>query len=172
VKFNKFDEQTADHPDIKKGAISLKHVILNVRELTCVSYKTKLFRSLSGIPRVRNLRTSFVLSQAEFDLNKQAGLVVKVIKSVKKTTGFTCQQLNYEGQEIDVIVDSDAKSFVERKYPDRITQMVASDKQTVRITYDTKVIGARALFEKCFNSPLKLAAPQGSSELKSRKKHI
>jgi Cd2+-exporting ATPase len=172
MKFDKFNEQAADQPDIKKGAISLEHIILDVRGLTCVGCETKLFRSLSGIPRVRNLRASLMLSQAEFDLDKQAGLVVEVIKSVEKTTGFTCKRLKNEGQEIDVIVNSDAKYFVERKYPDGITRIVASGRQTVRITYDAKVIGARALLEKCFDSPLKLAAPRGSSELESGKKHV
>lgn len=170
--FDKFNEQAADHLDIEKGAIFLEHVVLDVQGLTCVGCETKLFRSLHGIPGVHNLRTSLVLSQAEFDLDRKAGLVVEVIKSVQTTTGFTCQQLSSKGQEIDVIVDGDAKTFAERKYPDGVTQMVASDKQTVRITYDAKVVRARALLKKCFDSPLKLAAFRGSSELESGKKHV
>lgn len=170
--FDQSNEQAAGHLDIEKGAILLEHVVLNVQGLTCVGCETKLFRSLHGIPGIHNLRTSLVLSQAEFDLDTKAGLVVEVIKSVEKTTGFTCQRLKNEGQEIDVIVDGDAKTFAERKYPDGVTQMVASDKQTVRITYDAKVVRARALLEKCFDSPLKLAAPRGSSELESGKKHV
>ena len=169
---DKSNEQEADHVDIEKGAMLLEHVILDVQGLTCVGCETKLFRSLQGIPGIRNLRTSLVLSQAEFDLDEKAGPVIEVIKSVETTTGFTCQRLKNEGQEIDVIVDGDAKAFVERKYPDGVTQMVASGKHTVRITYDAKVVGARALLEKCSDSPLKLAAPRGSSELESGKKHV
>lgn len=170
--FDKSEEQAADYLDIEKGAILLEHVVLDVQGLTCVGCETKLFRSLHGIPGVRNLRTSLVLSQAEFDLDEKAGPVVEVIKSVETTTGFTCQRLNNEGQEIDVIVDGDAKTFVERKYPNGVTQMVATDKQTVRITYDAKTVGARALLEKGFIGPLRLAAPRGSSELESGKKHV
>jgi len=170
--FDEFSKQAADQPDIEKGALFLEHVVLDVQGLTCVGCETKLFRSLQGIPGVRNLRTSLVLSQAEFDLDEKSGLVVEVIKSVEKTTGFTCQRLNNEGQEIDVIVDGDAKAFVESKYLNGVTQMVASDDQTVRITYDAKIIGARALLEKWADSPLKLAAPRGSSELESGKKHV
>lgn len=81
-----------------------------------------------------------MLSQAEFDLDGKSGLVVEVIKTVEKTAGFTCQRLNHEGQEIDIIVDGDAKIFVERKYLDGVTQMIAHDNQTVRITYDAKII--------------------------------
>ncbi|KAL8737137.1 MAG: hypothetical protein Q9181_001983 [Wetmoreana brouardii] len=170
--FDQSKEHAADHLDIEKGGNFLEHVVLNVQGLTCVGCETKLSRSLHGIPGVRNLRTSFMLSQAEFDLERKAGLVAEVIKSVETTTGFTCQRLNNERQEIDVIVDGDAETFARRKYPDGVTQMVASDKQTVRITYDAKVVGARVLVENCFDSPLKLAAPRGSSEFESGKKHV
>lgn len=169
---DELDEKVPDDRDIEKGALILEHVVLDVQGLTCVGCETKLFRSLRGIPGVRNLHTSLVLSQAEFDLDEKAGPVVEVIKSVEKTTGFACQRLNTEGQEVDVIVDGDAKAFVERKYPDGVTQMIATDKKIVRITYDAKIIGARALLEKCFNCPLTLAAPRGSSELESGKKHV
>ena len=170
--FDKSNEKAADHVDIEKGVMFLEHVVLDVQGLTCVGCETKLFRSLHGIPGVHNLRTSLVLSQAEFDLDETAGLVTELIQSVETTTGFTCQRLNNEGQEIDVTVDGDAQAFVERKYPDGVTQMVASGKQTVRITYDAKVVGARALLEKWSDRPLKLAAPRGSSELESGKKHV
>jgi len=170
--FENADEQVAIDPDIEKGAMFLKHVVLNVQGLTCVGCETKLFRSLQGIPGVCNPRTSLVLSQAEFDIDEKSGLVVEVIKSVEKTTGFTCHQLNNEGQEIDIVVDGDAKAFVERKYLNGVIQMIASDNQTVRITYDARVIGARGLLEKCADSPLKLAAPRGSTELESGKKHV
>ena len=168
----KSTKEAADHVDIEKGVMFLEHVVLDVQGLTCVGCETKLFRSLQGIPGIRNVRTSLVLSQAEFDLDEKAGLFVEVIKSVETTTGFTCQRLNNEGQEIDVVVDGDAKAFIERKYPDGVTQMVSSGKQTVRITYDAKVVGARVLLEKCSDSPLKLTAPRGSSELESGKKHV
>ena len=170
--FDKSSEQAANHLDIEKGAPFLEHVVLDVRGLTCTGCETKLFRSLHDIPGVRNLRTSLLLSQAEFDFDKKAGLVVKVVKSVETTTGFTCTRLHDEGEEIDIIVDGDAKAFVERKYPDGVTQMIASDKQSVRITYDAKIVGARALLVKCFDGPLKLAAPRGPSELESGKKLV
>ena len=169
---DKLDEKGTDRLDIEKGALPFQHVVLDVQGLTCVGCETKLLRSLRVIPGVRNLHTSLVLSQAEFDLDEKAGPLVEVINSVEKSTGFTCQRLNNEGQELDVTVNDDARVFVECKYPDGVTQMIATDKQTVRITFDAKIIGARALLENCFNSPLKLAAPRGSSELESGKKHV
>lgn len=170
--FDKFNEQAADHLDIEKGIIFLEHVILNVQELMCVGCEIKLFRSLHSISEVCNLCISLVLLQAEFNLDKKIDLIVEVIKSVKTTTGFTCQQLSSEEQEINIIVNDDAKTFAEHKYSDRVTQMVASDKQTIQITYDIKVIRVRALLKKCFDSSLKLITSQEFSELESKKKHI
>ncbi|KAL8906376.1 MAG: hypothetical protein Q9207_002088 [Kuettlingeria erythrocarpa] len=139
---NKFHEGGANHVDIERGAAFAEHVVLNVQGLTCVGCETKLSRSLQCIPGIHNLRTSLVLSQAEFDLEeKKACSVADIIKSVESSTGFTCQRLSHEGQTIEVIVDGDAKAFVERKYPDGVTQMLASGKQTVRITYDARVHG-------------------------------
>ncbi|KAK4996480.1 hypothetical protein LTR66_003917 [Elasticomyces elasticus] len=79
--------------------------------------------------------------------------VVEVIRSVEKTTGFACQRLNTEGQEVDVM-------------------LVAIDKQTVRITYDAKTIAIRSLLEHGFENPLKLAAPRGSSGIEKGKRHV
>ena len=166
------DAQVVNHPDIEKGATLLHHVVLSVRGLTCVGCETKLFRSLQGIPGVSNLRTSLVLAQAEFDLDPKSGPLTEIIKAVEKTTGFTCQRVNNEGHEIDVIIDGDTKAFAERKYLDGVTQMIAIDNQTVRITYDARIIGARALLESFGDISLKLAGPRASPELESGKKHV
>lgn len=170
--FENIDAQVLNHPDIEKGATLLNHVVLSVQGLTCVGCETKLFRSLQGIPGVSNLRTSLVLSQAEFDLNPKSGPVTEIIKTVEKTTGFTCQRVNNEGHEIDIIIDGDTKAFAERKYLDGVTQMVAIDNQTVRIMYDARIIGARALLESYGDISLKLAGPRASPELESGKKHV
>lgn len=169
--FTKHNERLrTDHIDSEKGLVA-EHVVLDVQGLTCVGCETKLLRSLQGIPGICNLRTSLVLSQAEFDLDHKAGPIADVIKAVGKDTGFVCQQLDTSGQEVDVVVD-DAKSFVERKYPDGVTQMVVADKHIIRIKYDATVIGARTLIEESFSEPLKLATPRGSSELESGKRHV
>lgn len=69
-----------------------------------------------------------MLLQAEFNLNKKTDLIIEVIKSVETTTDFIYQWLSSKKQEIDVLVNDDAKTFAEHKYFDRITQMVTSDK--------------------------------------------
>ena len=168
----KLDEKPVMDIDLEQDPSNLERVILDVQGLTCTGCETKLFRSLQSIPGIYRLQTSLVLSQAEFDLDEKAGSVDEVIKSVEKATGFACQRLNNEGQEVDVMVDGDAKAFVTQQYPHGVFQMTVIGKQVVRITYDGRIIGARALLRECFDSPLKLAAPRRSSELESGKSHV
>lgn len=170
--FDNTNRQGVNHSDIEKGALFLDRVVLDVQGLTCVGCETKLFRSLQGISGVTNLRTSLVLSQAEFDLDPKSGLVTEIIKTVEKTTGFTCQRVNNDGHEIEIVINGDTRAFAERKYLDGVTQMIAIDSQTVRITFDARIIGARTLLENYGDISLKLAGPRGSPELESGKKHV
>jgi len=94
--FNKFNKQIADHFNIKKDALLLEHVVLNIQKLMCIDCIIKLFRSLQSILKIHNLCISLVLFQVKFNLDEKFSLIVKVIKSVKKTTDFICQQLNNE----------------------------------------------------------------------------
>lgn len=158
--------------DLEQIPPNLEHVLLDVQGLTCTGCETKLYRSLQKIPGLYHIQTSLVLSQAEFDLDTMGGSVDDVIKNVQKATGFACQLLNSEGQELDVIVDDGAKSFAYRPYPKGVLQMTAVGKQIVRILYDGRMIGARALLDASFDRPLKLAPPRKSAELESGKKHV
>ena len=108
-------EENAGPPscgDVEKDSAWLRHVLLDVQGLTCTGCEAKLYRALTSLPGIYNVRTSLVLCQAEFDLNDNAGSVDEVTKSVTRLTGFTCQRLGTEGQEIDVIVDTDALSLI------------------------------------------------------------
>ena len=164
-------ERTSE-PDIEQGASVIQHVSLAVEGMTCVGCETKLIRALDCIPGVHNLNTSLVLSKAEFDLDEKAGVVDEVIKAVEKSTGFTCQRLNSDGQELDVLVNGDVQAFIERKYPEGIIQLSAIDKRTVRITFDPTIVGARAIVGNLFGDHLRLAAPRTSSDLETGQKHV
>lgn len=148
-----------------------EHVVLSVQGLTCVGCENKLYRSLNSIPGVRNLQTSLVLSQAEFDLDKGAALVDDVIRSVEKTTGFGCEKITNNGQHLDVVVVGEAADFVNQIKPVGILDMIELDKQTVRITYAAKVIGARDLLTR-FEDLIRLAPPRPHSALVAGNSHV
>jgi Cu2+-exporting ATPase len=50
--------------------------------------------------------------------------------------------------------------------------MVSLDKQTVRVTYDAKLIGARDLLENTFDAAISLAPPRPYAEHESGGKHV
>ncbi|KAL9118046.1 MAG: hypothetical protein Q9187_005413, partial [Circinaria calcarea] len=157
--------------DIEKGTATTEHVTLNVEGLTCVGCENKLFRSLNAIPGIHSLQTSLVMSQAEFDLDTDAGSVSEVIRKVAKATGFACQRVRTQGQSLDVLVPGDARNFINQERPYGVEEMVALDKQTVRITYDARLIGARDLLQNTFDAPIILAPPRPYAELESGGKH-
>ena len=169
-----YDENAGslDGNDVEKNSAGLRHVLLDIQGLTCTGCEAKLYRALTSLPGICNVRTSLVLSQAEFDLNDSAGTIDEVAKSVTRLTGFTCQQLGTGGQEIDVIVGTYPKNFVERQYPIGVLQMTAVGRETVRIAYDARVVGARTLLATSFGTPARLAPLRGSSEIQTGKKHV
>lgn len=158
--------------DIEKGTAMTEHVTLNVEGLTCVGCENKLFRSLNAIPGIHNLQTSLVMSQAEFDLDTDAGSVGEVIRDLTKATGFACQRIRTQGQSLDVLVPGDARNFINQGRPYGVEEMVALDKHTVRITYDARLIGARDLLDNTFDAPITLAPPRPHAELESGGKHV
>jgi len=158
--------------DVEKNPADLRQVLLDVQGLNCTGCEAKLYRALTYLPGVHNVRTSLVLSQAEFDLEHSAGPIDELARSITRLTGFTCQLLGTEGQEIDVIVDVDVRNFVERQYPPGVLQMSVTGKGTIRVAYDARVIGARTLLAHSFGTPLKFAPRRESSEIQTGKRHV
>ncbi|KAI9771885.1 MAG: hypothetical protein M1840_001655 [Geoglossum simile] len=158
--------------DIEKEITGAEHVVLSVQGLTCVGCENKLFRSLDSIPSVSNLQTSLVFSQAEFDLDMNATSVSNIIRSVERTTGFSCERIISEGQHLDVVVTGDPGDFVNQDHPTGVKDMVLLNRQTVRITYDAKIIGARDLFETSFHTSIQLAPPRPHPALAAGNMHV
>ncbi|MCJ1245511.1 hypothetical protein MMC30_002715 [Trapelia coarctata] len=158
--------------DLEKGNNIIEHVVLGVEGLTCVGCENKLIRSLEAIPSVRNLQTSLVLSRAEFDVDLNETSVCDVIRYVGRATGFSCQRVTMEGQELDILVPDDAKRFVTKKHPEGVKEMVPLGPHTVRITYDPEIIGARDLLEHNFDAAIQLAPPQLHPALAAGDRHV
>jgi Cd2+-exporting ATPase len=158
--------------DIEKASGIVERITLNVQGLTCAGCENKLVRSLNAIPGIHNLQTSLVMSQAEFDVDARAGSVDEIIRQVVRATGFACQRVHTQGQSLDILVPIDARDFVNQKRPHGVDGLVALEKQTVRITYNAKLIGARDLLEDTFNIPIGLAPPRPCAELESGSKDV
>ena len=121
---------------------------------------------------IRNVQTSLALSVAEFDLRLGSTSITDVIVFVEKATGFRCRHLATKGNSLDVVVAGNVASFMQQSLPGGVDSMIALEKQTIRITYDAKVIGARDLIDYAFDRPLQLAPYKPISAFQSEQQHI
>ncbi|KAM3471448.1 hypothetical protein MY5147_005814 [Beauveria neobassiana] len=158
--------------DVEDQGLGKEHVILSISGMTCTGCETKLSRTLASVPAVKDLKTSLVLSRAEFNLDLRLGSVAEVIKHLERTTEFKCERIQNQGSSLDLIIPGEPSKFIDQAWPDGIIEMVAVDKQTVRVTFDPKIVGARDLAEKTWREPFNLAPPRGDASLETGAKHV
>ncbi|OAA64760.1 ATPase, P-type, K/Mg/Cd/Cu/Zn/Na/Ca/Na/H-transporter [Cordyceps fumosorosea ARSEF 2679] len=174
---------TVGNPDTEAGLVAVadvedqghgrEHVILSVSGMTCTGCETKLSRTLASFLAVKDLKTSLVLSRAEFNLDLRLGSVAEVIKHLERTTEFKCERIQNQGFSLDLIVpDGEAAKFINQTWPDGIIDITTVDKQTVRVTFDPKIVGARDLAARAWGEPLSLAPPRGDASLEAGGKHV
>lgn len=125
--------------------------------MTCTGCETKLYKSLYGFRSIGNLKTSLLLSRVEFDIDLKLGSVTDVMDHLKRTTDFNCERITPKVQLLDVLKGEESNDLLNQPLPHGVTELVLLDKQTIRISYDSEVIGARVLLERGFSSPLQLA---------------
>ncbi|KAL4913875.1 E1-E2 ATPase-domain-containing protein [Aspergillus aurantiobrunneus] len=166
-------EDLPDRPtaDLEKGIKGKEHVVLSISGMTCTGCETKLNRTLGTLPAVNNLKTSLVLSRAEFDHDASVQSLSEVIKHMETTTEFKYEQVTDRGTSVDLVV-SDASEFMKQAWPRGVTEMTPVDEQTVNVAFDAKVIGARELVEHSWDTPHSLAAPRADSTLDAGKQHL
>lgn len=147
--------------DLEMGgdsASDTEHVVLSISGMTCTGCETKLSRSLGGLPAVTNVKTSLVLSRAEFDLvpGPFPSTVEDVMRHVARTTEFSCERVAPTGTRLDLAVPGDAgkaEGIVRllcepASWPSGVTDVVVVvNKQTVRVAFDPIVVGARELLQ-------------------------
>ncbi|KAL4876462.1 E1-E2 ATPase-domain-containing protein [Aspergillus karnatakaensis] len=158
-------------PDLEKGNTGREHVILSISGMTCTGCETKLKRTLGTLPSVRNLKTSLVLSRAEFDLDVGVQPYDELLKYMARTTEFKYERVTDRGSNVDVVVPN-AAEFMKRDWPYGVTEITLVDKRTVNIAFDAKVAGARDLVERGWDRPFTLAAPGGDPTLAAGNRHV
>ncbi|KAJ5972210.1 Cu2+-exporting ATPase [Penicillium vulpinum] len=137
--------------DLENQGTGKEHVVLSIFGMTCTGCETKLNRMLVTVPAVKDLKTSLVLSRAEFNIDLRLSSVEEVMKHLERTTGFKCER---------------------SKVAEGVIDMVPVDKQTVRVAFDPKILGARDLTEKTWGQPFELAPPRGDPSLEAGSKHV
>lgn len=166
---------TANATDLEKGLSGneTEHVILSISGMTCTGCETKLVRTLGTHPAVRNLKTSLVLSRAAFDLVSAAS-ADEVMKHLERTTEFKCESVTNRGSCLDFIASGgDTAAFVNQPWPDGVTDVRIVDKQTVNVSFDAKIIGARDLIERGWGGgPVRPAPLRPDPTLEAGSEHV
>lgn len=158
--------------DIEDQGSGKEHVVLIVSGMTCTGCETKLNRTLATVPAVKDLKTSLVLSRAEFNIELRLGSVEDVMKHLERTTEFKCERVQNQGTSLDFIVPDGPSKLIGQTWPDGVSDMELVDKQIVRITFDAKIVGARDLADKNWGTPVELAPTRGDPSLKAGSKHV
>ena len=159
--------------DVEKGFNESEHVVLSVQGLTCVGCENKLSRSLEMMPSVQNIKTSLVMSQAEFDVILGLDSVTDVIRNIKRTTGFVCERVaGISGQNLDLVVLGDMDKFLEQPFPVGVLDKTQLDHQTIRLAYDPHTIGARDIYETKFVCAVELAPIQANPGLRAGSQEV
>ena len=149
------DPSARASPDLEKNLVNSEHVIIGVEGMTCTGCETRLRNFLCGLATVHNVQTSLVLSRAEFDVYSSLTSTSDILHRIENMTGFKCKRILKQWRTLDVvIIDS---LLTEKPLPPGFVDMVRLDKQTVRISYDPQVIGARDLLHERFGRLLHLA---------------
>ncbi|PHH88550.1 hypothetical protein CDD83_7380 [Cordyceps sp. RAO-2017] len=158
--------------DVENQAVGSEHVVLCVSGMTCTGCETKLNRTLATVHGVGSLKTSLVLSRAEFDVDLRLVAVADVIKHLERTTEFKCERIADRGSSLDVLVAGDGTSFVDRPWPEGVMDMSLADKGVVRITFDPAIVGARDLLTTHLGPDVRLAPVCADASLKAGGKHV
>lgn len=158
--------------DIENQGTGKEHVVLSISGMTCTGCETKLNRTLATVPAVKDLKTSLVLSRAEFNIDLRLGSVEEVVKHLERTTEFKCEIVQNQGSSLDLIVPDEPSKFMSQTWPEGVIDMALVDKQTVRVAFDSKIVGARDLAEKIWGPPIELAPPRGDPSLEAGSRHV
>jgi heavy metal translocating P-type ATPase len=131
--------------DLEKGPSALEHLIVSVQGMTCTGCETKLSKSLLALPGIRNIRTSLVRAEAEFDIDLSAskGTVENTIQSLERMTNFTCKQVIQRAGTLDVVVGGAMEPFLNQKLPSGVETIFNEGGHQAQIIYNPRVIGAR-----------------------------
>ncbi|KAJ9243697.1 hypothetical protein DTO207G8_8973 [Paecilomyces variotii] len=157
--------------DIENQSTGKEHVVLSISGMTCTGCETKLSRTLDTLPAVKDLKTSLVLSRAEFNIDLRLSSVEEVMKHLERTTEFKCKRVQNQGSSLDLIVPDEPSNFISQTWPDGVLDMAPVDKHTVRVAFDPNIVGAREL-SKIWGPPIELAPPRGDPSLEAGSKHV
>ena len=150
--------------DIEKNEVFPEHVVLKFQGPDCAGCANKIFKFLSTISSLRGLRTNPILLQAEFDVDTKLLPISNIIESVRKATGYSCERVVKNWQEIELVVPDGFDQRIAKSLPIGVKDVVFTGKNTASVQYDAEIIGARDLLKTGFGTPLCLAPARARND--------
>ncbi|KAJ5766815.1 uncharacterized protein N7511_004431 [Penicillium nucicola] len=171
------ESKTSDYvtmaPDLERQNMGIEHVVLSVSGMTCTGCETKLNRTLATVSGVKNLKTSLILSRAEFDVDLNMSSVKHVMNHLERTTEFQFDVItSSSGSSLDIITSEDLSTFINRPWPEGVIEVFPINKDEIRVSFDPDVVGARDLIEKHWAGVARLAPTRDDPALGVGKKHV
>ncbi|KAL7280588.1 hypothetical protein ACG7TL_005522 [Trametes sanguinea] len=151
-----------------------EHAVLAIKGMTCTGCENKLIRTLKGISTICNVKTSLVLCRAEFDFDNGVTDLAALVTVIEMRSGFSAEIIKV-GTIRDLLLTvapSSVEKLLELPYPAGVERISRSGKDTLAVSYDPTVIGARGVLDSygAF-SPVLATEPQDPA-LTAGAKHI
>lgn len=96
-----------------------EHVVLNVTGMTCTGCSKKLSNVLCGIPGLSNIKVTFVLGTAAFELDPgiERISVEDIVPLIERKTGFKLSRVTSGYMHLDVLLEPSAVRHIEEDSP-------------------------------------------------------
>lgn len=153
----------------------LGHAVLAIKGMTCTGCENKLIRALHAQNAITSIKTSLVLSRAEFDYSGDADDLRVLISTIQNRTGFTVEQIESESSARALELTVEAKlqeKLLLTAYPDSVQKVAKVNNKAVRVIYDHHVIGARVVLAHFAAFSPVLAPEPEDPALAAGKRHI
>lgn len=160
--------------DLEKASYQ-EHVVTLVDGMTCSGCGNKFKRSLDAIAGVSSVQVNFVMGQAEFDVDTSVNSAACVLMDVERATDFRCRRVATDDRTLDVLASGGSARILASmagRHVLGLNSATVLGKKTVRLGYDPRVIGARALLESLGHATRGLAPPTGDPSVSSNRQRL
>ena len=153
--------------DLEMALYEVEHILLRVQGMDCTGCENKLFKSLTSLTELSNIKTSLLLAQAEFDLLPSNSIDgSKIVHVVQKMTGFACSKISHGGVELELVMES-VPNLTDDMLPVGVTNLALLSRSRLLVTYQPNTIGARDLLSDEYFRYAKLAPPSTHARVAS-----
>ncbi|KAB8737499.1 hypothetical protein FH972_026458 [Carpinus fangiana] len=162
-----------EHRSDAENPEAAEHVVISVGGMTCTGCATKIQKALQAQPGVSNVRVNLVQENAEFDAQTSKMAIEDILKESTRITGFEINKLiiNSDSEVIEFAITRRTSDLQSLLLIPGVEDAEFVNSKKLKVTYDSTLIGARALLAAMGSSCTGLA-PQSDPLLETGKKSL